>query len=136
MTHDINSVMLFIHPPLAIMGYFFLAAAFAFNLRYSNKDLGGWTRTRTMLIVAWVLELLGIVTGAIWAQIAWGSYWSWDPKETVSLVLFICMSAYGFVVFRWPEKKAVQIVLGVLALVSILVTLSVNWLITGLHSYV
>jgi len=136
MAHDINSVMLFIHPPLAIMGYFFLAGAFALNVRYGSKDADGWRRAKTALVVAWVLELLGIVTGAIWAQMAWGSYWSWDPKETASLALFICMSLYGLAVFRWQERRRLQIALGVISLLSIVITLSMNWVITGLHSYV
>lgn len=136
MAHDINSVFLFIHPPLCIMGYFFLAGAFALNVRYGNKDAEGWKKARVALMVAWILEILGIITGAVWAQLAWGSYWSWDPKETAALVLFICMSGYGLAVFKWPDRRKLQIALGVVALLSIIATLSMNWLITGLHSYV
>jgi ABC-type transport system involved in cytochrome c biogenesis permease subunit len=44
--------------------------------------------TRSFGFAAWIFALLSLVTGIVWAQIAWESYWSWDPKETLTLLLF------------------------------------------------
>lgn len=43
---------------------------------------------RACLVGFWLLTL-GIITGAVWANSAWGSYWSWDPKETWSLITWL-----------------------------------------------
>ncbi len=129
--------MLFIHPPLCIVGYGFLLAAFLANIAYKPDKKTEWdNRLRAAIVIAWLLMLGGIFTGAIWAQMAWGSYWSWDPKETASLVLFIFMSIYGAIIFAKPKWKWVQLGAGVAALVSVVLTISMNWLISGLHSYV
>ena len=44
---------------------------------------------RTLLYPALYLLGLGIVTGAVWANVSWGRYWAWDPKETWALVTFV-----------------------------------------------
>lgn len=79
---------------------------------------------------------LGIVLGAAWANYAWGSYWSWDPKETWSLITWLFY--VGFLHARYTlEWKGTRI--AILAIVGFLVTifcyLGVNLLLSGLHSY-
>lgn len=137
MTHDINSYFLLIHPPLCIVSYGLMAVALSMNFKYKPETDKKWfLKIKILLCTAWVLLLLGIVTGAVWAEIAWGQYWSWDPKETASLVLFIFLSIYSFIVFIRPEWKWVQVGAGVVTLLSIGFTISLNWIMTGLHSYV
>jgi len=137
MTHDINSYFLLIHPPLCIVSYGLTVVAVAMNCAYKpDSDKKWFVKIKVLLSTAWALLLLGIITGAIWAQIAWGAYWSWDPKETASLVLFIFLSIYSFIVYLKPRWKWVQVVLGVTTLLSIVITISLNWIMTGLHSYV
>lgn len=87
MTHVIDSMMLYVHPPLAIIGYAFITAVVVLLLCEVGR--GKEVRsTKRLLYITWVMNLLGIITGSIWAYSAWGSFWSWDPKETVSLVMF------------------------------------------------
>jgi cytochrome c-type biogenesis protein CcsB len=83
-----------------------------------------------------LLLTAGIVTGSIWAHSAWGSYWSWDPKETWSLITWLVYAAvlHARMVKGWEGKR-----IAVLALVGfgcVLFTyFGVNLLLKGLHSY-
>jgi cytochrome c-type biogenesis protein CcsB len=79
---------------------------------------------------------LGIVSGAVWANEAWGSYWSWDPKETWALITWIIFAAYlhARLTKNWQGKKAAA--LGSLGFFVVWICyLGVNFLGTGLHSY-
>lgn len=60
-----------------------------------------------LVILGFPLIAMGIVTGAFWAQNAWGSYWNWDPKETASLVtaLFYATYIHARIVAGWQGKK-------------------------------
>ena len=79
---------------------------------------------------------LGVVTGALWAQAAWGSYWHWDPKETWALVTWLVYAAYLHVriVQGWRGKWANRLLMTGFA--CVLVTyFGVNFLASGLHKY-
>ena len=60
-----------------------------------------------MIMVGFPLLTLGIVTGAAWANYAWGTYWSWDPKETWSLITWLIYAAFLHARFTagWRGKK-------------------------------
>lgn len=78
----------------------------------------------------------GITTGAVWADQAWGTYWSWDPKETASLVTWLIYGGYLHcrLVRSWTRMQLAW--LAVLGFVSVLLTYwGVNYLLPGLHSY-
>ena len=82
------------------------------------------------------LLTLGILSGAIWANEAWGSYWSWDPKETWALITWLIFASYLHAKFvkSWEGEKAAWIsFLGFLSLW--ICYLGVNFLGKGLHSY-
>lgn len=77
-----------------------------------------------------------IVTGAIWAERAWGSYWSWDPKETWSLVTWIIYAAYLHLRIRRSFKGKAAAFFAVIGFVCVLFTyIGVNTFIPGIHSY-
>jgi len=79
---------------------------------------------------------LGIITGSIWAEYAWGSYWSWDPKETWALITWFIYAAllHGRLNIGWRGKRAATFsIIGFGAVVFTF--LGVNLLIPGLHSY-
>jgi cytochrome c-type biogenesis protein CcsB len=79
---------------------------------------------------------IGIIAGAVWANEAWGSYWSWDPKETWALITWLVFAAYlhARIIKGWEGKNA-----AILASLGFLVVwicyLGVNFLGQGLHSY-
>ena len=77
-----------------------------------------------------------IVTGAIWAERAWGSYWSWDPKETWSLVTWIVYAAYLHLRIRRGWQGRAAAIFAVIGFVCVIFTyIGVNTLLPGVHSY-
>lgn len=92
---------------------------------------------RTMLIWAELLLGTGIILGSIWAKTAWGSYWSWDPKETWALIsLIIYMYPLHPKTLPWFRSEKHQRLYLRLAFLSILMTyFGCNYLLTGMHSY-
>ncbi len=88
------------------------------------------------LTIGFPLLTLGIMTGSIWAEYAWGSYWSWDPKETWSLITWLLYAAllHGRLTVGWRGRKAA--ILAIVGFCAILFTfLGVNLLLPGLHTY-
>ncbi len=88
------------------------------------------------IMVGFPMLTLGIVTGAAWANYAWGTYWSWDPKETWSLIVWFIYAAFLHARFTrgWVGKKAAYLsIIGFAA--TIFCYLGVNLLLSGLHSY-
>lgn len=78
----------------------------------------------------------GVIFGAIWAEEAWGRYWGWDPKETVSFISWVIYAAYLHArsTAGWRDKKAAWI--NVAGLVSMVFNLFfINLVTAGLHSY-
>lgn len=79
---------------------------------------------------------IGIIAGAVWANEAWGSYWSWDPKETWALITWLVFAAYLHVrlIKGWEGKRPA--ILGSLGFFVVWICyLGVNFLGQGLHSY-
>lgn len=143
------------HVFFAFLGNAIFALAFCCAVMYliqenqlKSKKLGAITHRLPSLMVlddlnyqalkfGFPLLTLGIITGAIWAEYAWGRYWAWDPKETWSLITIII---YSFVIHSRmiPGMKNIYIfnLLSVLAFSSVLMTyFGVNYYLTGLHSY-
>ena len=79
---------------------------------------------------------IGIIAGAVWANEAWGSYWSWDPKETWALITWLIFAAYihARLTKGWVGEKAA--LLGSIGFIIVWICyLGVNFLGQGLHSY-
>jgi cytochrome c-type biogenesis protein CcsB len=88
------------------------------------------------IMIGFPLLTLGIVTGAAWANYAWGTYWSWDPKETWSLIVWFIYAAFlhSRITRGWAGRRAAWLsIIGFAA--TIFCYLGVNLLLSGLHSY-
>jgi len=88
------------------------------------------------IMIGFPLLTLGIVTGAAWANYAWGTYWSWDPKETWSLIVWFLYAAFLHARFTrgWAGRRAAWLsIIGFAA--TIFCYLGVNLFLSGLHSY-
>ncbi len=90
-----------------------------------------------LLYPAVFLLTTGIFLGAVWANVSWGTYWSWDPKETWALITLMVYAAplhrHSVRMFSEPRKYHIYIIC---AFVSVLVTyFGVNYLLGGMHSY-
>lgn len=82
------------------------------------------------------LLTIGIITGAIWADQAWGRWWGWDPKETWSLITWLFYGAYLHTRLTMGWRGRHSAILAVIGLVMVMITyLGVNLFLSGLHSY-
>ncbi|TWI71237.1 cytochrome c-type biogenesis protein CcsB [Desulfobotulus alkaliphilus] len=146
----LKSNWLTIHVVTCFLGYAGFALAFATSIMFlihpgegSNR---GW-RTRfpapevlddltyRMVVFGFLFLSLGIISGSVWANSAWGSYWSWDPKETWSLITWIIYAVLLHVrlMRSWTGKKIAW--LSILGFAAVMFTyFGVNFL-PGLHSY-
>ena len=88
------------------------------------------------IMMGFPLLTLGIITGAAWANYAWGTYWSWDPKETWSLIVWFVYAAFLHARFTrgWVGRRAAWLSITGFA-ATIFCYLGVNLLLSGLHSY-
>ena len=82
------------------------------------------------------LLTIGIIAGAVWANEAWGSYWSWDPKETWALITWLVFAAYlhARITKGWQGRKPALLAAAGFVVVWVCY-LGVNLLGKGLHSY-
>ena len=88
-----------------------------------------------MIVIGFLMLTLGIITGSVWAHSAWGTYWSWDPKETWSLITWLVYASviHTRLVRGWKGKKIA--ILSIVGFACVLFTyFGVNYL-AGLHSY-
>ena len=90
-----------------------------------------------MLYPAVALLAIGIFIGAVWANVSWGNYWSWDPKEVWALItLLIYAAPLHEKIWKTFQKPVFFHVYGILAFLSVLITyFGVNLLLGGVHAY-
>jgi cytochrome c-type biogenesis protein CcsB len=89
-----------------------------------------------MVLFGFLWLSLGIITGSVWAHLAWGAYWSWDPKETWSLITWLIYAAllHARNVKGWRGNRVAW--LSIIGFCCVLFTyFGVNFLLGGLHSY-
>lgn len=95
------------------------------------------TLNRRALPIGFFFLTLGIISGALWASSAWGSYWNWDPKETWSLITWFAYAAmvHQRLALGWRGKKAAMLAL--VGFVLVMFTfVGVSLLFSGHHSFV
>ncbi len=150
----LQSPWLGIHVSLCFLGYACFLLAFSFAVMYlwqehevkskridrfffrlpalGTLDLLGYRS----VVVGFIFLSLGILSGSVWAQVAWGRFWSWDPKETWALVLWLVYVFYLHtrVSGGWHGKRSAYI--AIIGFVIMLFTyLGVSFILPGLHSY-
>lgn len=141
------------HVVTCFLGYAAFAVAFSLSLLYLLKSRGGegaegFLQARLppadllddysyrIIAVGFPMLTLGIITGAAWANEAWGTYWSWDPKETWSLIVWLIYAAYlhARLARGWQGRRAAWLsIIGFAA--TLFCYLGVNLFLSGLHSY-
>ncbi|MBI4949105.1 MAG: c-type cytochrome biogenesis protein CcsB [Deltaproteobacteria bacterium] len=142
------------HVFTTFIGYAGFAISFGLSIIYLLKErseakgtkegvMGAFPEARILdelsyRAIAWGFPFLatGIVSGAVWANYAWGTYWSWDPKETWSLITWFIYAAYlhARVTRGWRGKRAAYIsIAGFLAVIFLY--WGVSFVLPGLHAY-
>ncbi len=88
------------------------------------------------ILIGFVLLTLGLITGAIWANEAWGTWWSWDPKETWAFISWLFYAAYLHMrISRGWQGRRPALVATSGFFVVLICYIGVNFLGVGLHSY-
>ena len=136
----LNSPLLYVHVSLIMISYTLLAimllnGILAFCL--PRKAHGLMMLSRMLLYPAVFLLGLGIFIGAIWANVSWGRYWAWDPKEVWALITFMVYAlpfhTKSLVCFQRPTFFHLYMIL---AFLTVLMTyFGVNFFLGGMHSY-
>ncbi|MCD6486961.1 MAG: c-type cytochrome biogenesis protein CcsB [Syntrophobacterales bacterium] len=92
--------------------------------------------TYKMISIGFVLLTLGIITGAAWADRAWGRYWGWDPKETWSLITWLIYGAFLHTHLARGWRGVKMSLVSIIGFIAVIFTyLGVNYVLAGLHSY-
>ena len=150
----LQSNWLLAHVITCFVGYAAFAIAAALGIMYLVKtSFGGGSAnenanellpslkvlediTHKSMIFGFIWLSAGIITGAIWANSAWGTYWSWDPKETWSLITWF---VYAFTLHARYTRGIKGKTIAWLSLVGFIAVIftyyGVNFLLAGLHSY-
>lgn len=149
----LQSYWLGIHVTLSLFSYGAFVSGFEFGTMYLIQDKSLRLKKQDAYLQLPSLDILdnlsyksislgflfltaGIITGAMWANSAWGSYWSWDPKETWSLITWFIYAIYlhSRFVSGWRGKKSAY--LTIIGFGCVIFTfLGVNLLLPGLHTY-
>ena len=127
----------------ALLGFMFINGLAAVIVRLFNRDaseeIGRMAEiSRNMLYPAVMCLAFGIIIGAMWANISWGTYWGWDPKETWSLITLMVyaiplhknmMNTENFTSLKFH-------IFNIVAFLAVLMTyFGVNYILGGMHSY-
>lgn len=145
----LQSNWLVIHVSTAIISYGSFAVSCGISLLYLCYDRMSDDRQNTMpdkrkldlmsyrmITFGFLFLTIVMITGAIWAQRAWGHYWTWDPKETWSLVTWIIYALYLHLRINrhWAGKRTA--VFAVIGFICVIFTfIGVNTFIPSIHSY-
>jgi cytochrome c-type biogenesis protein CcsB len=151
----LQSNWLIAHVVTCFIGYAAFAVAAALGIMYLLKsispDLGEASPSLSVrfpsltiiddiihktMVFGFIWLTAGIITGAVWANSAWGTYWSWDPKETWSLITWFFYAIILHARYTRGWSGGMIAILAIFGFVSVLFTYyGVNFLLSGLHSY-
>ena len=146
----LKSNWLIAHVITCFLGYAGFAVAFGFSIMYLVKPAGPSTSklmsrlpslevmdelNHQMVMFGFLFLTIGIITGSVWANSAWGTYWSWDPKETWSLITwFVYAILLHLRMMRgWHGKRIAWV--SIVGFMAVLFTYFGVNLLPGLHSY-
>jgi len=131
----LRSNWLFFHVTTSMISYsFFIIAGIWGLINLIKKSDENYPILLRIIKMGFFMLTIGIITGSVWAEKAWGNYWSWDPKETWSLITWF----YYVVVLHTSSKlnkKNFYIMLFIGVFFIIFTYFGVNYLLSGLHSY-
>jgi cytochrome c-type biogenesis protein CcsB len=148
----LKSNWLIAHVVTCFLGYAAFAISCGISILYIARNLKQETPGYTLSLLPDLRQLdefnyqmvlfgflwlsLGIITGSVWADLAWGTYWSWDPKETWSLITWLIYAAllHARTIKGWHGNRVAW--LSIIGFICVLFTyFGVNFLLSGLHSY-
>ena len=129
-------VIMFSYALFGLMALIGLQGLIAHHRKQKEKEEQLAALSQFLLYPAVALIAIGIFIGAIWANVSWGRYWSWDSKETWALITMLIYSAPLHADIKWLRKAQHMHIYMLLAFLSVLMTyFGVNYFLSGMHSY-
>ncbi|NNG01455.1 MAG: c-type cytochrome biogenesis protein CcsB [Desulfobacteraceae bacterium] len=147
----LQSNWLIAHVMTCFIGYAAFAIAFGVSLMYLLKSGSGDSEgammqklpapavlddlTHQLVVFGFLFLTIGIITGAVWANSAWGRYWGWDPKETWSLITWLIYAAllHMRLMRGWQGRRIA--IMSIVGFMAVLFTYFGVNLLPGMHSY-
>lgn len=147
----LQSNWLIVHVITCFIGYGAFAVSFCISIMYLLKKSQSGEKnslfayvpslnlldelTHQMVMFGFLFLTIGIITGAVWANSAWGRYWGWDPKETWSLItwLIYAILLHARLMRGWAGRRIA--ILSIVGFLAVLFTYFGVNLLPGLHSY-
>lgn len=129
-------VIMFSYALFGLTALIGLQGLIAHHRKQEEKEQQLAALSQFLLYPAVALIAIGIFIGAIWANVSWGRYWSWDSKETWALITMLIYSAPLHAEIKWLRKAQHMHIYMLLAFLSVLMTyFGVNYFLSGMHSY-
>lgn len=129
-------VIMFSYALFGLTALIGLQGLIAHHRKQEEKEQQLAALSQFLLYPAVALIAIGIFIGAIWANVSWGRYWSWDSKETWALITMLIYSAPLHADIKWLRKAQHMHIYMLLAFLSVLMTyFGVNYFLSGMHSY-
>ena len=129
-------VIMFSYALFGLTALIGLQGLIAHHRKQEEKEQQLAALSQFLLYPAVALIAIGIFIGAIWANVSWGRYWSWDSKETWALITMLIYSAPLHADIKWLRKAQHMHIYMLLAFLSVLMTyFGVNYFFSGMHSY-
>lgn len=129
-------VIMFSYALFGLTALIGLQGLIAHHRKQEEKEQQLVALSQFLLYPAVALIAIGIFIGAIWANVSWGRYWSWDSKETWALITMLIYSAPLHADIKWLRKAQHMHIYMLLAFLSVLMTyFGVNYFLSGMHSY-
>lgn len=129
-------VIMFSYALFGLTALIGLQGLIAHHRKQEEKEEQLAALSQFLLYPAVALIAIGIFIGAIWANVSWGRYWSWDSKETWALITMLIYSAPLHADIKWLRKAQHMHIYMLLAFLSVLMTyFGVNYFLSGMHSY-
>lgn len=129
-------VIMFSYALFGLTALIGLQGLIAHHRKQEEKEQQLAALSQFLLYPAVALIAIGIFIGAIWANVSWGRYWSWDSKETWALITMLIYSVPLHADIKWLRKAQHMHIYMLLAFLSVLMTyFGVNYFLSGMHSY-
>lgn len=129
-------VIMFAYALFGLMALISIQGMLCHHKKNTAKEEQLAALSQLLLYPAVALLSIGIFIGAIWANVSWGKYWSWDSKETWALITMLIYAAPLHADLKWMRKPIHIHLYMLLAFLSVLMTyFGVNYFLAGMHSY-
>lgn len=102
---------------------------------YMRSSGANYELARRLIVLGYILWGLGLISGAIFSQMTWHRYWSWEPRELFSAITFVYYTAYlaGLYIFKWKARLMAK--LGVIGIAVVIFTAIFVDILGGLHAF-